>query len=69
MVESLFEKVQLKVKAGESREKIAEDLDLSFAEASYLADAEVYHAVQRALIRPASEFRSRPRRTPKDETE
>jgi orotate phosphoribosyltransferase-like protein len=69
MLESLFEKVQLKIKNGESREKIAEDLDLSLEETRYLADAEVYEAVQRALSRPASEYRSRPRRTPQATTE
>lgn len=69
MLESLFETVQLKVKAGEPKEKIAEDLNLSLEETRYLADAEVYEAVQRALSRPETERRPRPRRTVTPETE
>lgn len=69
MEESLFDQVQERIKAGESRETIAEELSLTTDEVRFLSDVETYEAVQRALSRPASERRPRPRRALPPESE
>lgn len=67
MADELFDQVQKRIKAGESKESIADELALSIEEVRFLSDVETYQAVVRALSRPPSEYRPRPRRAVKDE--
>lgn len=62
MEDQLFDQVQERIKAGESKESIADELALSIEEVRFLSDVETYKAVQRALSRPDTERRPRPRR-------